>query len=63
MALVYFVLDLAVHDDAIVRRMARKALSLSTAVWFVFDTGFSQSFGDGDQASSWPVDWVLEFTG
>jgi hypothetical protein len=47
MVLMWFVVrNLAVHPDATVRAHARHAIMWSTAVWFVFDTGFSLATGE-----------------
>ena len=42
MALIWCIVDLATFEtSAEVRSLARKGLFVSTATWFVFDTGFS----------------------
>ena len=51
MSLMYFVLELAAHENAGVRASARKALIASTAVWFTFDTGFSIVTGELEHAA------------
>ena len=52
MVLMYFVLYyLAIHPDATVRALARKALALSTISWFLLDTGFSIAVGELEHAA------------
>jgi hypothetical protein len=50
MVLLAGVVELAVHDDRLIRYRARSILVASVTVWFVFDTGFSLAIGEWQHA-------------
>lgn len=50
MMLILGMLDLAVNENANVRKIARRALANSTALWFVLDTGFSLATAEIEHA-------------
>jgi hypothetical protein len=50
MVLLAGVVELAVHDDRLIRYRARSILVASVTVWFIFDTGFSLAIGEWQHA-------------
>lgn len=51
MTLFWFMTDLAMHHDAAVRAIARRALATTVGVWFAMDTGFSVAIGEIEHAA------------